>query len=170
MQAGRSLPQCGCKGLGLLIRFRLSGAAEFNDQEAATGRQEFEVFERLLLAAHGVEQKTVHAFEADGMMGEDLRDVVGCQEDVFKANAHEGAVLRALDELQRGAENDGAGSFAADQCARDVESILRKKLVQIEAGDAAGDAWKSLAHQLGVGVSDALEARRRSHRCGRQRR
>jgi hypothetical protein len=110
-----------------------------------------------LFAAEGFEEIAVDAFEADGFVLEDLGDVVGGEEDVGKANADEGAALGAFDELEGGAEDDGAGAFAADEGAGEVEVVFGEELVEVEAGDAAWDAREFCADLIGVGVSDALE-------------
>ncbi len=99
----------------------------------------------------------VDAFEADGLVLEDVGDVVGGEEDVGEADADEGAALRAFDEVERGAEDDGAGAFAADEGAGDVEVVFGEELVEVEAGDAAGDAGEFCADRVGVGVADVLE-------------
>ena len=52
-----------------------------------------------------------------------------------------------FDEAQRGSEDDGAGAFAADEGAGDVEAVFGEKLVEVEAGDAAGDAGKLFADE-----------------------
>ena len=74
-----------------------------------------------------------------GLCSRILRDMVGGEEDVGKANADEGAALGAFDELQRCTEDDGAGAFAADQGAGNVEVVFGEQLVEVEAGDAARD-------------------------------
>ena len=86
----------------------------------------------------------VDAFEADGFVLEEQGDVVGGDEDVVEADADEGAELGAFDEAERGAEDDGAGAFAADEGAGDVEAVFGEELVEVEAGDAAGDVGGSL--------------------------
>jgi hypothetical protein len=77
-----------------------------------------------LFATEGVEEEAVHAFEADGLMGEDEWDVVGGDEDVFEAYTDEGAELRALDEVEGCSEDDDAGAFAADEGAGYVEVVF----------------------------------------------
>ncbi len=110
-----------------------------------------------MFAAEGVEEEAVHAFEADGFVREDERDVVGGDEDVFEAYADEGAVLGALDEVERGSEDDDAGAFAADEGSGYVEVAFGEELVEVEAGDAAGDVGEFCADEVGVGVAEALE-------------
>ncbi len=83
--------------------------------------------------------------------------MVGGEEDVGEANADEGAAGWGFDELERCAEDDGAGAFAADQGAGDVEAVFGEELVEVEAGDAAGDAGKICADLVGVGVADVFE-------------
>ncbi len=59
-------------------------------------------------------------------------------------------IVRTLDQPQRGSEDDRAGAFAAHQRAGDVEAGLRQKLVEVEAGDAAGDAGILCADEIGI--------------------
>jgi hypothetical protein len=92
-----------------------------------------------VLFAEGVEQEAVHAFEADGFVGEELGDVIGCDENVFEAYADERAARWTLHEAQRGSEDNGAGAFAADERAGYVEVVFGEELVEIKAGDAAWD-------------------------------
>ncbi len=114
----------GHEGAGFGVGFGLSGGAELYDEEAVAGREEFEVFDGFLLAAERVEQIAVDAFETDGFVLEDLGDVVGGEEDVGEANSYEGAALGAFDELERSAEDDGAGAFAADEGSGEVEIVF----------------------------------------------
>jgi hypothetical protein len=66
-------------------------------------------------------------------------------------------------------EDDGAGAFAADERAGDVEAVLGQELVEVEAGDAARDAGNfcgpgrrrsRMALRLGVDLADAAALRR----------
>ena len=111
-----------------------------------------------MLAAEGVEEQAVHAFEADGFVLEDVGDVVGGEEDVGEADADEGAARWAFDEVERGAEDDDAGAFAADEGSGDVEVVFGEELVEVEAGDAAGDVGELCADLVGVGVADGFES------------
>ncbi len=105
---------CGDEGAGLGVGVGLVGGTELNDEEAVAGWEELEVGERFLFAAERVEEIAVDTFEADGFVLEDLGDVVGGKEDVGEADADEGAAGWGFDELQCGAEDDGASAFAAD--------------------------------------------------------
>ena len=140
-----------CVGLGLRC------SAELYEEEASAFGEEWEIGEGFLFAAEGVEEEAVHAFEADGLVREDEWDVVCGDEDVFEADADEGAELWALDEIECGTEDDGAGAFAADEGSGYVEVAFGEKLVEVEAGDAAGNVGELCADLIGVGVADALE-------------
>ena len=91
-------------------------------------------------------------------MFEDVRDVVGGEEDVREADTDEGSALRAFDELKRCAKYDGAGAFAADESSGEVEVVFGEELIQIKSGDAAWDTGEFCAYLIGVGVADALES------------
>jgi hypothetical protein len=147
----------GDEGPGFGVGFGLGGGAELDDEEAVAAGEELEVFDGFLFAAEGFEEIAVDAFEADGFVLEDLGDVVGGEEDVGEANADEGAARGAFDELEGGAEDDGAGAFAADEGSGEVEVVLGEELVEVEAGDATGDAGEFCADLVGVGVADVFE-------------
>ena len=96
-------------GVGVGLR----GCAEFDDEEAIAGREEFEVGEIFLFGAKSVEEIAVHAFETDGFVLEDLRDVIGGEKDEREAEADEGTARRRFDEFESGSEDDSACAFAA---------------------------------------------------------
>ena len=109
------------------------------------------------LRAESFEEIAVDAFEADGFVKEDLRDVVGGEEDVGEANADEGSAGWGFDELEGGAEDNGAGAFAADQGSCEVEVVFGEEFVEVVAGDSARDAWEAGADLVGVGVAELFE-------------
>ncbi len=90
-------------------------------------------------------------------MFEDLGDVVGGEEDVGKADADEGAAGRGFDELEGGSEDDGAGAFAAYEGSGEVEVVFGEELVEVVAGDSAGDLGEFPADFVGVGVANFFE-------------
>ena len=149
--------EVGGEGARFGVGFGLGRGAELNDEESVAGWEQGEIVEGFLFAAEGVEKIAVHAFEADGFELEDLRHVVGGEEDVREADAEEGAAGWGFDELKSCAEDDGAGAFAADEGAGEVEGVFREQFVEVEAGDAAGDVGKLLADEVGVGVAKDLE-------------
>ena len=153
--SGKRFHRCDeCAGFG--VGFGLSCGAELDDEEAVAAGEELEVFDGFLFAAEGFEEIAVDAFEADGFVLKDLGDVVGGEEDIGEANSYEGAALGAFDELERSAQDDGAGAFAADEGSGEVEVVFGEELVEVEAGDAAGDAREFCADLIGVGVADAF--------------
>jgi hypothetical protein len=83
--------------------------------------------------------------------------MVGGQKDEREPEADEGAAWLGFDELKRGAEDDGTGAFAADEGSCEVEVVFREKLVEIVAGDAAGNLGEPGADLIGVGVADLFE-------------
>ena len=111
------------------------------------------------LAAHEVDQQVVEAFEADGLVLESERDGVGGEKRIGEAQHGEHAEGRAGGEVERGGDDVGAGAFGADQRAGHVEVVFGQQLVEVVAGDAAGDAREFFADQGGVAVADAGEAR-----------
>ncbi len=91
-------------------------------------------------------------------MLEDERDGVGGEEGVVEAEHGEHAEGRAGGEVERGGDDVGAGALRADQRAGDVEAVLGQQLVEVVAGDAAGNAREFFAYERGVTVADAREA------------
>ncbi len=55
-------------------------------------------------------------------------------------------------------DDAGAGAFGTDEGAGDVEAVFREQLVEVVAGDAAGDAGVFLADEGGVAVAEAFQA------------
>src|SRR5271167_1069943 len=54
-------------------------------------------------------------------------------------------------------QNRDAGPFSSDQRSRDVESILRQKLIKVVSRDTAWYFWKSFAHPGGVFITQTPE-------------
>ena len=103
-----------------------------------------------------VDEKIVEAFEADGLVRQDFRDVVGALINVGIGDDEQHALGRTFDQAAGGFEDGGAGSFGADQSAGDVESVFGQQVIQVVAGDAAGDVGELLADEVGVLVGDLL--------------
>ena len=76
-------------------------------------------------------------------MRHDFGNVVGALINVGIGDDQQHALGRAFDQAAGGFENRDARAFGADQCAGDVESILGQKVVQVVAGDAAGNVRES---------------------------
>ena len=87
----------------------------------------------------------------------DLGDVIGALIDVGIGDDEQDALRRTFDQAAGGFENRGAGSFGADQGAGDVEAVFGEQVVEVVAGDAAGDVGKFLADQIAVLIGDLLE-------------
>ncbi len=143
---------------GLGLGFFGGPGTHFHQQEADAGRKLGEIVEREALAAHEIDQQMVKALEADGAMLEDARDGVGGQEGVGEAQHGEHAEGRAGGEVEGGGDDGGAGALRADQRAGDVEAVFGEQLVEVVAGDAAGNAGEFFADKLGVSVAQAGEA------------
>ena len=159
-RGGRGRPRLhgANKGFRFGLRFSNGPGAHFNEQEAVTGRQKGDLIDGEALAAHEVEEQAVKAFEADGAVLEHLRHGVGGEEGVGESERGEDAVRGAVSKVERGGDEGGAGAFAADEGAGHVEVVLGQQLVEVVAGDAARDARKASADEVGVAVADAREA------------
>ena len=90
-------------------------------------------------------------------MGHDFGNGIGGEEDIGVADDEKHALGRALDQAASGFEDGDAGAFGADESARYVETVFRKQVVQVVAGDAARDVGITLADELAVGVGEILE-------------
>ena len=77
---------------------------------------------------------------------------------VRKPEHREHAEGRAGGEIERGGDDVDAGALGADQGAGHVEAVLGEQFVEVVAGDAAGNARKFFADQIGVAIANAREA------------
>ena len=146
-------------GFGLGLRFFLGPRAHFDEQKTDSVRQAVEIAQRQTFAAHEIDQQIIEAFKADGLVFEGEGDGVGGEKGIAEAEHGEHAEGRAGDEVERGGDDVGAGAFRAHQRAGDVEVVFGQQLVEVVAGDAAGNARELFAHQGGVAVANAREAR-----------
>ena len=71
-------------------------------------------------------QTVIHAFETDGVELENVRHMIAGAIYVRIAEYEERTSRRAVNETQCCLENDDAGTFRADQGARNVKSIFRQ--------------------------------------------
>ncbi len=155
---GVELFRIGDKGFSLVEGVVAGICAELDEQEAAALGHERDVFAGEILALHELDQQAVKAFEADGLVLQDCGNVVGGDEGVCEAEHHELTVLRAVHELEIGFEHGDAGGLGADEGAGDVEAVFGKELVEVVAGDAAGDVGEALADERSVAVADTFQA------------
>ena len=103
-------------------------------------------------------QQAIEAFEADGLVFEGERNGVGGEKGIAEAEHGQDAEGRAGGEIERGGDDVDAGALRADQRAGHVEVVFGQQLVEVVAGDAAGNAGKFFADQCGIAVADAREA------------
>ncbi len=89
-----------------------------------------------------------------GLCCHDFGDVVGALKNVGIGYDQENALRRAFDQAAGGFEDCGAGSFGTDQGAGDVEAVFGEEVVEVVAGDAAGDWGEFLADLIAVGFGD----------------
>src|SRR5215471_5995336 len=54
-------------------------------------------------------------------------------------------------------KNCHTGSFSTHECSRDVESVLRKQLIEVVAGDASWNVRELCANQRGIAVAKATK-------------
>ena len=142
--------------VGLRLGFLNGLAAELDHEPASAFGEQGEAFGIRGLGAGVIDEEVVEAFEADGMVRHDFGDVIGALENVGIGDYEEHSMLRAFDEAAGGFEDCGAGSFGADEGAGDVESVFGEEIVEVVAGDAAGDLGEFLADEIGVGGGDLL--------------
>ena len=135
----------GCyEAIRLRARVVIGVGAKLHEQESAAVRQQCDVVERQLLAAKKVHQHAIEPLEPNRFVIQDLRHRVSRGECIRKAKHHKLPVLGALHQAHRCFEDSYACGFRADQCARDVKSILRQQLIEVVAGDPARDVRKVL--------------------------
>ena len=83
-------------------------------------------------------------------MRHDFGDVIGALKNIGIRDDREHALGWAFDQAASGFERGDTGSFGADQGAGDVESVFGEQVVEVVAGDAAGDLGELLADESGV--------------------
>ena len=111
-----------------------------------------------MLVPHELDELVVHRLKADRTMIAHEGCGVSRLVDVREGDHGDGARRRARNEVQRGFEDDDAGSFGADKRSRDVEPVLGQQLVEIVPGDAPGNFGIVPANKVGVAVAKRGEA------------
>ena len=86
-------------------------------------------------------------------MFERQRNGVGGQKCIAEPQHRKHAERRARGQVELGGDDVDAGSFRANQRARDVEIVLRQKLVEVVAGDAPRNARELFANQTRITMS-----------------
>ena len=132
------------------LRFRGCLRAEFDKQPSATGRKQCKAFGIDAFLARARDENVVETFEADGFVLKDFGDAIGALVNVGISDDEQDAGRRTFDQTESRFKNGGASSFGADQGAGDVESVFGEKLIQVVAGDAAGDLRKALADLIAI--------------------
>ena len=132
--------------------------AHLDQQKTNSFGQPVEIAQRETFAAHEIDEQIIEAFKADGLVVEGEWDGIGGEKGIVEAEHGEHAEGRAGGEIERGGDDVGAGTFRTHQRAGDVEVVFRQQLVEVVAGDAAGNARKLFAHQGGVAIANARQA------------
>ncbi len=145
--------------LGFGLRFSRIPCAHLHQQEAAAGRKQGDVVHGELLALHEIDDQPVKAFQPDGIVFQNARHNIGGEKAVGEGQHGEHAEGRTGGEVERGGDDRGAGALGADQRAGYVEAVLVEQLVEVVAGDAAGNARESFADERGVMVAQLGEVR-----------
>src|ERR1051326_5049236 len=99
------------------------------------------------LSFHVLDQNVVDPFHANRLRGEDIGDVIGGAVHVRVSEDDERSCRRTLDESHGRLEDRDTGSFAANECAGDVEAILGEQLIEIITRDAARNLWEPRANE-----------------------
>src|SRR5215467_10811791 len=77
--------------------------------------------------------------------------------NVRVAEHQERASGRAVDQANGCLEDRDTGTFCANQCPRNVESVFRQELIEVITRDAARNVGKALSDQMGIPVAQGLE-------------
>src|SRR5581483_4976724 len=104
-----------------------------------------------------IDEEVVETLQADRLIVEDFRHVVGALVDVGIGDDQQNPLRRALDQPAGGLQRCGAGSFRAHQGAGYVEAIFRQQVMQVVAGDATRDVGEFLADEVCVLIGDLLQ-------------
>ncbi len=145
------------KPFGLRVGLLGGPRTELDEQRALAKRQQLDFVEPHPLGAKRIGDRVVEPFETDRLVGQDRGHVVGRDERVRKAEAHQTPERGACGEAKRRFEHRDAGAFAADERARDVEAVLGQQFVEVVAGDPARNAGKFRSNQRREAIADALE-------------
>ena len=153
--------ECGqprAEPFGLRVGILARPRAKLHEQHALAFGQHLELVEPHPFRAKRIRNRVVEPLEADRLVGEDLRHVIGRDERIGKPDADQPPERRARRQAQRRFEHRHARALAADERARHVEAVFGQELVEVVPGHAARDARKLLADERREPVPDALEA------------
>ena len=146
-------------------RLRLRGrcfnrvGAEFRHDPRAAFRQPRDVVEPQAARAQAADDAFVEPLGRNRPERQELRHRIARAIDVGEAEHQQHARRRTLYEFCLRLQRERAGALAADQRARNVETVLRQQLVEVVARHAALDFRKARANQVGVFVAQRLESR-----------
>jgi hypothetical protein len=141
------------QSIGRLLAAARIVEAELHEEEPASRRQQLEI--RRPFPSEAVDHGALESFEADRVELEDFSHVVGGGKRVRVAESHERAMLRTLDEPDRGLENNRARPFGSDERARDMKSALRQQLVEVVARHAPRNRREALPDEDLTAIADA---------------
>ncbi len=142
---------------GLRFGFPRGFRAKFHHQPPTAFGQECESLGVDALGPRIADEKIVKAFEPDRFVRHDFGNMVGTLVDIGIGDDQQHTFRRTLDQTARCFENRNAGAFGADERPRNVEAILRQKIIQVVAGDPTRDIRKTLAHEIAVVGADGLQ-------------
>src|ERR1019366_4428768 len=86
---------------------------KFHQQDASSRRKKVQVGSSLLLQT--IDDTSFQTFQSDWPEGQDLRNMIRRQENIFISKSNECSVPWTLDQIQLGVENDSARALRPDQ-------------------------------------------------------
>ena len=132
--------------------------AHLDQQKAPARRQQRNVVDGEILAAHEFNQQGVESFQTDRSVFQHARHRVRGQERIGKRKRRQHAKRRARGEIQGGRHNRGAGAFAPYQRAGHVKAVLGQQFVEVVARNAARNARKFFPDEVGITIAQAGES------------
>ena len=144
--------EIGRRLLRLFDRLLCRVRAEFEDHPGIAGRQQVDLGLGEIARLQASDDHPVETFDGDRTKALVVRHRVSGEVDVVESENQQNPVRVASDEIDASLENERARALGADERARQIEAVLRKKLIQVEAGHAPLDRRKALPDQVGIAI------------------
>src|SRR5207302_5018464 len=130
-------------------------ASKFDQQDSSSLGKQFEMGCAFL--AEPVNDATLKSFESNRAKFQDRGHLFGGHEDVRVAQSNQRPVLGAVNQPEFGFEHGDARAFGAHERPGHVETVLRKKLVQVVARNAPGNLGITRTDERAVLISNGSE-------------
>src|SRR5215469_6993478 len=110
-------------------------------------------------AAGRLDQYIVDAFQADGLVLQNLGYQIGGFVHIAATNDQQYPLLRTFDQAAGGFQRGDTGSFRAHERAGNMEAVFGKEKRQVVAGNSAGNVRILLADEARVLAANRFQSR-----------